>query len=53
MTREGATGILQVSGVVTELFGPGDIGMPIQRKTNRGFFRGVQFQHKLVYDGEN
>ena len=50
VTREGATGVLQVTGLITELFGPADIGRPAPQKTRRGFYRGVQFQFKLLYE---
>jgi hypothetical protein len=49
-TREGATGVLQVTGQITELFGQADIGRPAARKATRGFYRGVQFQFKLLYE---
>ncbi|WP_152051662.1 M56 family metallopeptidase [Tautonia marina] len=50
-TREGATGILQVTGQITELFTDDDIGQP-GLSTTRGFYRGVQFQYKLLYEEE-
>ena len=50
VTREGATGVLQVTGQITELFGQADLGRPAARKTNRGFYRGVQCQFKLLYE---
>jgi hypothetical protein len=53
VTREGATGVLQVAGQITEIFGPADIGRPAQPKANRGFYRGVQFQFKLLYEQGN
>jgi hypothetical protein len=53
VTREGATGVLQVTGLVTELFGAGDIGQPVRPGGRRGFSRGVEFQYKLLYEEEN
>ena len=50
VTREGATGILQVTGLITELFGPRTSAGRSAGKTNRGFYRGVQFQFKLLYE---
>lgn len=52
VTRDGATGVLQVTNLITELLGKQDIGQPVQAKTNRGFYRGVQFQFKLIYEDE-
>ncbi len=52
VTREGTTGILQVTNLVTELLRPDDFGKPAQPKLPRGFFRGVKFQYKfLIEDG--
>ena len=49
VTREGTTGILQVTNLVTELLRPDDFGKPVQPKLPRGFFRGVKFQYKFLY----
>jgi hypothetical protein len=53
VTREGTTGILQVTNLVTELLRPDDFGKPVQRKLPRGFFRGVKFQYKFLIEDEN
>ena len=50
VTREGTTGVLQITGLVTELFGPDDFGKPAQPGALRGFYRGVQFQYRLLYE---
>jgi hypothetical protein len=61
VTREGTTGILQTTRLVTELYRPEDIGKPVQRdppdppgkpaplKIVRGFFRGAQYRYMFVY----
>jgi hypothetical protein len=65
ITREGTTGILQVTGLVTELFTPEDLGKPSRRdfmpeppedprkpakvKFIHGFFRGVQYSSRFIY----
>ncbi len=63
VTREGTTGILQLTGLATELHRPDDFGQPIAPdppdppgraaplKPTRGFFRGVQIQYKYIVDG--
>ena len=53
VTREGTTGILQVTNLVTELLRPDDFdfGKPVQPKLPRGFFRGVKFQYKFILEG--
>jgi hypothetical protein len=48
VTRDGATGVLQVINLITDLFVPSDIGQPIPTKRIRGPYRGVQFQYKLL-----
>ena len=53
VTREGTTGILQVTNLVTELLRPDDFGKPVQRKLPRGFFRGVKFQYRFIIEGED
>jgi len=50
VTRDGATGVLQVINLITDLFVPSDIGQPIPTKRIRGPYRGVQFQYKLLYE---
>jgi len=52
ITREGATGVLQVTSQITDLFRPEDFGQPVAGKTNRGFYRGVQYQFHLFYQGD-
>jgi hypothetical protein len=49
VTRDGATGVLHVINLITDLFVPSDIGQPIPTKRIRGPYRGVQFQYKLLY----
>ena len=51
VTREGTTGILQVTNLVTELLRPEDLGKPAQLKSPRGFFRGVKFQYRFIIEG--
>jgi hypothetical protein len=52
-TREGTTGILQVTSQITDLFDETDIGKRAdQTRPHRGFSRGVQFQHKMIYEDE-
>jgi hypothetical protein len=68
VTREGTTGVLQVTGLVTELFRPDDVGKPARfeppdpaenpgkparLKSISGFYRGVQFSYKFLYTEEN
>jgi hypothetical protein len=68
VTREGTTGVLQVTALVTELFGPDDIGKPAfpgppdppedpgkpaQLKSVHGFYRGVQFSYRFLYTDGN
>jgi hypothetical protein len=60
VTREGTTGILQLTGLVTEPFGPDDLGKPVQLpppdgpgeaaplESVNGFYRGVQIQYKFL-----
>jgi len=50
VTRDGATGVLQVINLITDLIVPSDIGQPIPTKRTRGSYRGVQFQYKLLYE---
>ncbi|WP_435018449.1 RNA polymerase sigma factor [Tundrisphaera sp. TA3] len=50
ITREGLAGILQVTDQITELFRPEDFGKPVQEHTNRGFYRGVRFSYKMIYE---
>lgn len=50
VTREGATGVLQVTNLIRDLFVPSDIGQPIPKKGIRGPYLGVQFQYKLLYE---
>jgi hypothetical protein len=52
VTREGTTGILQVTNLVTEVFRPEDFGRPSQPKFPRGFFLGVKFQYKFLLAGD-
>jgi hypothetical protein len=64
VTREGTTGILQLSGLVNELLRPEDFGQPFREdppdppgrtaplKSARGFSRGVQIQYKFLVDGD-
>ncbi len=64
VTREGTTGILQLTGLVNELLRPDDFGKPLvpdppdppgraaPLKPARGFFRGVQIQYKYIVGGE-
>lgn len=64
VTREGTTGILQLTGLATELIRPDDFGRAIapdppdppgraaSLKPTRGFFRGVQIQYKYIVGGE-
>ncbi|QEH35101.1 hypothetical protein OJF2_36460 [Aquisphaera giovannonii] len=63
VTREGTTGILQLTGLVTELFRPEDLGRPLVEdppdppgrtaplKLTRGFSRGIQIQYKFLVEG--
>ena len=63
VTREGTTGILQLTGLVNELHRPEDFGRPHREdppdppgrtaplKSARGFFRGVQIQYKFLIEG--
>jgi hypothetical protein len=53
VTRDGTTGILQVTNLVTELFRPDDFGKPLDRNLSRGFFRGVKFQYKFLLEDGN
>ena len=50
VTRDGATGVLQVINLITDLLVPSDIGQPIPTKRIRGPYRGVLFQYKLLYE---
>ncbi|WP_406698880.1 M56 family metallopeptidase [Singulisphaera sp. Ch08] len=50
VTRDGATGVLQVINLITDLIVPSDIGQPIPIQRTRGSYRGVQFQYKLLYE---
>ena len=50
VTREGATGALKIEGQVTRLHGEKGATDP---KDFRGFYRGVQFGYKLVFDEPN
>ena len=64
VTREGTTGILQLTGLVTELHRPEDFGKPFQAeppdppgkvarlKMVRGFYRGVQIQYSFLVGGD-
>ncbi len=64
VTREGTTGILQLTGLVNELHRPEDFGQPHRPdppdppgrtaplKSARGFFRGVQIQYKFLVEGD-
>jgi hypothetical protein len=64
VTREGTTGILQLTGLVNELYRPEDIGQPHRPdppdppgrtaplKSARGFYRGVQIQYKFLVEGD-
>ncbi|MHB1558455.1 MAG: HEAT repeat domain-containing protein [Isosphaeraceae bacterium] len=64
VTREGTTGILQLTGLATEPIRPEDFGRPLvpdppdppgrtaPLKPTRGFFRGVQIQYKYLVNGE-
>ena len=53
VTHDGTTGILQVTDLVTELFRPDDFGKPVEPKLSRGFFRGVKFQYKFLFEDGN
>jgi hypothetical protein len=53
VTREGTTGILRVTNLVTELFRPEDFGKPAQPKLSRGFYLGVKFQYKFLFAEED
>ncbi len=53
VTREGTTGVLQVTNQVTELFRPEHLGKPVQEKSRVGFFLGVKFRYNFLYDEEN
>jgi beta-lactamase regulating signal transducer with metallopeptidase domain len=50
VTRDGATGVLQVINLITDLLVPSDIGHPILAKRTRGPYRGVLCQYKLLYE---
>jgi beta-lactamase regulating signal transducer with metallopeptidase domain len=50
VTRDGATGVLQVINLITDLLVPSDIGPPILAKRTRGPYRGVLYQYKLLYE---
>ena len=50
VTRDGATGVLQVINLITDLLVPSDLGQPIPTKRTRGPYRGVLFQFKLLYE---
>jgi hypothetical protein len=64
VTREGATGILQLTALVNELHRPEDFGQPLRPDppdppgrtaplmSARGVFRGVQIQYKFLVDGD-
>ena len=64
VTREGTTGILQLTGLVNELHRPEDFGQPHRPdppdppgrtaplKSARGFFQGVQIQYKFLVEGD-
>lgn len=64
VTREGTTGILQLTGLVNELHRPEDLGKPLvpdppdppgrtaPLKPARGFYRGVQIQYRYIVGGE-
>ncbi len=64
VTREGTTGILQLTGLVTELYRPEDFGKPFQAEPPdppgkvarlqmvRGFYRGVQIQYFFLVGGD-
>jgi hypothetical protein len=64
VTRDGTTGILQLTGLVNELYRPEDIGQPHRPdppdptgrtaplKSARGIYRGVQFQYKFLVEGD-
>ncbi|WP_165226336.1 M56 family metallopeptidase [Aquisphaera insulae] len=49
-TREGGTGILQVTGQIRDLLRPEDIGQPVSETRKRGFYRGVQFRMRFFTD---
>ena len=50
VTREGATGVLQVTGIVNKLLDQSDLGKPASEVNLKGLYRGVQYQYKLVYE---
>ena len=64
VTREGTTGILQLTGLVTELHRPEDFGKPFQAEPPdppgkvarlemvRGFYLGVQIQYSFLVRGD-
>jgi hypothetical protein len=64
VTREGTTGILQLTGLVNELHRPEDLGRPLRLdppdppgrtaplKSTRGFYRGIQIQYKFLVEGD-
>ncbi len=64
VTRDGTTGILQLTGLVNELLRPEDLGQPHRPdppdppgrtaplKSARGFYRGVQIQYKFLIEGD-
>jgi hypothetical protein len=64
VTRDGTTGILQLTGLVNELYRPEDLGQPHRLdppdppgrtaplKSVRGFYRGVQIQYKFLVEGD-
>jgi hypothetical protein len=64
VTREGTTGILQLTGLATELLRPEDFGKPFQAdppdppgkaaplKLVRSFYRGIQIQFSFIVEGE-
>jgi hypothetical protein len=64
VTREGTTGILQLTGLVNELLRPEDSGQPLRPdppdppgrtaplKSARGFYRGVQIQYRFLVEGD-
>ncbi len=49
-TREGSTGILRTTAQITELFEQGDLRTPVQKGSKRGFYLGVKYDHKLLYE---
>jgi hypothetical protein len=63
VTREGTTGILQLTDLVNELHRPEDFGHPrrdppdppgraARLKSTRGCYRGVQVQYKFLVEGD-